>query len=66
MNKIKYLILGIASLLLFSGCLEDYQELNTNPELLGTVDPRNAFSGATENWNNSQRHHLTGKYSGVM
>ena len=66
MNKIKYFILGVASLFLFSGCLEDYQELNTNPELLGTVDPRNAFTGATENWNNSQRHHLTGKYSGVM
>lgn len=66
MNKIKYFLLGVASLLLFSGCLEDYQELNTNPELLGTVDPRNAFTGATENWNNSQRHHLTGKYSGVM
>lgn len=66
MNKLKYIILGFASLILFTGCLEDYQELNTNPELLGTVDPRSAFSGATENWNNSQRHHLTNKYSGVM
>lgn len=66
MNKIKYIILGLASMFLLTGCLEDYQELNTNPELLGTVDPRSAFTGATENWNNSQRHHLTSKYSGVM
>lgn len=66
MNTIKYILIGAVSLLLFTGCLEDYQELNTNPELLGTVDPRNAFTGATENWNNAQRHHLTGKYSGVM
>lgn len=66
MNNIKYILIATVSLLIFSGCLEDYQELNTNPELLGTVDPRSAFSGATENWNNSQRHHLTSKYSGVM
>lgn len=66
MNKIKYIIIGITSLFVFSSCLEDYQELNTDPELLGTVDPRNAFAGATENWNNSSREHLLGKYSGVM
>ncbi|MGI6048750.1 MAG: SusD/RagB family nutrient-binding outer membrane lipoprotein [Petrimonas sp.] len=66
MNKIKFLLVGVLSLFLFSGCLKNYQDLNTNPELLGTVDPRNAFTGATENWNNSQRHHLTGKFSGVM
>lgn len=66
MNKIKYILIGVISLTLLTGCLEDYQELNTNPELLGNVDPRSAFSGATENWNNSQRHHLTNKYSGVM
>lgn len=66
MNKIKFIFVGILTLLLLTGCLKDYQDLNTDPELLGTVDPRNAFTGATENWNNSQRHHLTGKYSGVM
>ncbi|MDD4800868.1 MAG: SusD/RagB family nutrient-binding outer membrane lipoprotein [Proteiniphilum sp.] len=66
MKKIKYITLGVVFLFLFSGCLDDYKELNTNPELLGTVDPRNAFTGATENWNNAKRHHLTGKYSGVM
>lgn len=66
MNQIKYILLSFTFLFLATGCLDDYRELNTNPELLGTVDPRNAFTGATENWNNSQRHHLTGKYSGVM
>ncbi len=66
MNKIRYFIIGLISLFLFSSCLEDFKELNTDPELLGSVDPKNAFTGATENWNNSQRHHLTGKYSGVM
>ncbi len=66
MNKLKYILIGVFSLFLFSGCLKDYQDLNTDPELLGTVDPRNAFTGATENWNNSARHHLTSKYSGVM
>lgn len=66
MNRFKFILIGLLSLTLFTGCLEDYQELNTDPELLGTADPRNAFTGATENWNNSQRHHLLGKYSGVM
>lgn len=66
MNKIKYILIGVFTLFVFSGCLKDYQDLNTDPELLGTVDPKSAFTGATENWNNSQRHHLTGKFSGVM
>ena len=66
MNKIKFILIGLVSLFIFSGCLDDYQELNTHPELLGNVDPRSAFAGATENWNNSQRHHLTNKYSGIM
>lgn len=66
MNRFKFILIGLLSLTLLTGCLEDYQELNTDPELLGTADPRNAFTGATENWNNSQRHHLLGKYSGVM
>ncbi len=66
MKNIKLLIVGILSVFLLVGCLEDYQELNTNPELLGSTDPRNAFTGATENFNNSSRGHLMGKYSGVM
>ncbi len=65
MKTIK-LILGLFPLLLLTGCLEDYQELNTDPELLGVTDPRNAFTGATENFNNSSRAHLMGKYSDVM
>lgn len=52
--------------MLLTGCLEDFQELNTDPELLGTADPRNVFTGATQNFNNCSRAHLTGKYSGTM
>lgn len=66
MKKIIYLFMGVFMLLSLTGCLKDYQELNTDSELLGTTDPRNAFTGATENFNNSSRQHLLGKYSGVM
>lgn len=66
MNKMKYIFTGVLSLLLFSGCLDNYREVNTDPELLVTVNPKNAFTGATENFNNSSREHLLGKYRGVM
>ncbi len=66
MKKIKIILVGLLPLLLLVGCLEDYQELNTDPEKLGKTDPRNAFTGATENFNNSSRAHLMNKYSGVM
>ncbi len=66
MKKIKIILVGLLPLLLLVGCLEDYQELNTDPEKLGKTDPRNAFTGATENFNNSSRGHLMNKYSGVM
>ena len=67
MKKIKYLFTGICCFLfLFTSCLGEYQELNTDPEQLGNADPRNVFTGATENFNNSSRAHLTGKYSGTM
>ncbi len=66
MNKMKYIFTGVLSLLLFSGCLDNYREVNTDPELLVTVNPKNAFTGATENFNNNSRQHLLGKYSGVM
>jgi len=66
MNKIKYIFLGVFSLFVFSGCLDEYKDLNTDPELLGTTDPRYVFTGATENFNNSSRQHLLGKYSDVM
>ncbi len=51
---------------LLSGCLSDFQELNTDTEQLGKTDPRNVFTGATLNFNNCSRDYLTGKYSGVM
>ncbi|MHB9056003.1 MAG: SusD/RagB family nutrient-binding outer membrane lipoprotein [Paludibacteraceae bacterium] len=66
MNKIKYIFAAVFSLFIFSSCLNDYRELNTNPELLPSTNPKNAFTGATENWNNASRYHLTAKYSGVM
>lgn len=66
MKKIKNILLGVSVLFLLVSCLDDYKELNTNPELLGKTDPRNAFTGATENFNNSSRAHLMNKYSGVM
>lgn len=66
MNKLKYILCGALALISLSGCLKPYQDLNTDPELLVTVNPKSAFTGATENFNNRERHHLTGKYSGVM
>lgn len=51
---------------MLTGCLDEYQSLNTDPEQLGTTDPCAVFTGATLNYNNSSRGHLTGKYSGVM
>lgn len=66
MKKFKYIIIGVFTLFALTSCLEDFQKINTNEELLGEADPRSAFTDATMNWNNSQRHHLTGKYSGVM
>lgn len=66
MRRLKYLFAGVFCSMLLTGCLEDFQELNTDPELLGTADPRNVFTGATQNFNNCSRAHLTGKYSGTM
>lgn len=66
MKKFKYLVAAGLCSMMFTGCLSEFQELNTNPEELGNADPRNVFTGATENFNNSSRGHLIGKYSGVM
>lgn len=66
MNKIKILLIGLFGVLAFSSCLNAYQDLNTDDELLGITDPRYVFTGATENFNNNSRNHLLAKYSGVM
>ena len=66
MKAYKYLFAGVCSMFMFSSCLEDFQKLNTNPEQMGETDPVAIFTGATKNYNNSSRGHLTGKYSGVM
>lgn len=67
MNKIKSTLIGACVLVtMLAGCLDEYQDLNTDTELLGQTDPRNVFTGATANFNNSTRDHLVSKYSGVM
>ncbi len=66
MKKFKYLLAAGVCGMMLTGCLEDFQELNTNQEQLGITDPRNVFTGATQDFNNSSRAHLTGKYSGTM
>lgn len=66
MKTYKYLLAGVCSMFMFSSCLDEYVELNTNPEVMGNADPVNIFAGATKNYNNNSRSHLTGLYSGVM
>ena len=66
MKAYKYLLAGVCSMFMFSSCLEEFQKLNTDPEQLGETDPAAIFTGATLNYNNASRGHLTGKYSGVM
>jgi hypothetical protein len=59
MKKIKFLLIGVCSVFAFTSCLESFQNLNTDKEQLGNADPRNVFTGATENFNNNSRAHLT-------
>ena len=66
MKTIKYLFTGVCSAMLLTGCLDEYKELNTDNELMGAVDPRNEFTGATLNFDNSSRAHLTNLYGGTM
>ncbi len=66
MKTLKYLIAGVCASMALTGCLGEFQDLNTDPEQLGTTDPRNVFTGATLNFDNCSRGHLTGKYSGTM
>lgn len=66
MKTLKYLIAGVCASLALTGCLSKFQDLNTDPEQLGSTDPRNVFTGATENFDNCSRGHLLGKYSGTM
>ena len=66
MKTYKYLLAGVCSMFMFSSCLDQYVELNTNPEVMGDANPVNVFAGATQNYNNCSRGHLTGLYSGTM
>ena len=66
MKTYKYLLAGVCSMFMFSSCLEEYQDLNTNPEQMGDADPLNVFTGATLNYNNNSRADLLNLYSGTM
>ena len=66
MKAYKYLLAGVCSMFMFSSCLEEFQKLNTDKEQLGETDPTAIFTGATKDYQNRGRSHLTGKYSGVM
>ena len=66
MKAYKILLAGVCSMFMFSSCLEEFQKLNTNDEEFGTAEPAAAFHGATKNYNNNSRAHLTGMYSGSM
>ena len=66
MKATRYILAGIVLPMMFAGCLDEYQKLNTDPEQLDTTDPRYVFTGATMNFTNQSRSHLTGKYGGVM
>ena len=66
MKTLKYIFAALCAAWMLTGCLSEFQDLNTDPEQLGTTDPRNVFTGATLNFNNNSRSHLTSKYSGVM
>ena len=66
MKTFKYLFAGVCSVFMLISCLGEYQDLNTDPEQLSATDPRSEFTGATQNFNNCSRNHLTGKYHGTM
>lgn len=66
MKTIKYIAAFVCSAFLMTSCLDQFKNLNTDPEQLGSADPCSVFAGATLNFNNCSRAHLTAKYSGVM
>ena len=66
MKTYKFLMAGLCSMFMFSSCLDEYVDLNTNPEQMEVADPINVFTNATKNYNNCSRGHLTGLYSGTM
>lgn len=39
MKATRYILAGIVLPMMFAGCLDEYQKLNTDPEQLGTTDP---------------------------
>ena len=66
MKSIKYLLTGILAVGLIPSCLSNYQDLNTDTEQLGEANPVHVFTGATRDFNNASRGHLTGKYGNMV
>ena len=58
--------MGILAVGLITSCLSEYQDLNTNPEQMGEANPVHVFTGATRDFNDCGRPHLTGKYSNMV
>ena len=58
--------MGILAVGLIPSCLSEYQDLNTNPEQMGEANPVHVFTGATRDFNDCGRPHLTGKYSNMV
>ena len=66
MKSVKYLLMGILAVGLFPSCLKEYQDLNTDQEQMSEANPVHVFTGATRNFNNASRGHLTGKYGNMI
>ena len=66
MKSIKYLLMGILAVGLIPSCLSNYQDMNTDPEKMGEANPVHVFTGATRDFNDCGRPHLTGKYGNMI
>lgn len=67
MKITKYLIGGLAALALV-GCKDKMRELNTNPNTIGTTDPRYMFMSAMQDFDYNDRSYMETNFSttGVM
>lgn len=62
MKITKYLIGGLAALALV-GCKDKMRELNTNPNTIGTSDPRYMFMSAMQDFDYNDRAYMETNYS---
>jgi hypothetical protein len=66
MKRFYQIFLSISLIFSLTNCQDKMTALNTNEELLTSTNPIYVFTSATQDWNNSSRGHLMGKYQGVM